>query len=713
MTKSQTHILVVDDAPLMRNLLEQTLKKYGYFVTTARDGQQAIKYFINEQPDLILMDADMPVLDGVTACARIRQLPSAKYVPIIIITVFIERQWIDSAYAAGATDYITKPVNLDVLRNRIYYILQARQNEEALFDEKEKAQVTLAAICDGVITTDAQGQVDFLNPVATKLTGWTTAEAQGLPLKQIFTIIDENTQQPLIFPIQRCLKDGQTISFSNQTLLIHRHSQQQFAIQDSAAPIRARNGDIIGVVLVFHDVTTTRQMTQELSYRAKHDALTGLWNLHEFKAQLHRLSNTPSVANTKHFLLYMDLDKFKIVNDTCGHEAGDQLLKDVALLLQKKLETQANCSQMVLARLGGDEFGVLLENCALKNAFKISQSLVETIEKLRFFWKTSHENAEKKIFTIGISIGLVSITEQSVNQQSVLAMADAACYAAKNAGRNRVHLYQPDDNYPVDENIQWVSLIHENLKKNQGFFLYHQPIVPLIPNQNSVSSYEIFLRMPDEKGNLVPPGAFLSVATRYNLISHLDLWVIRHLLAWMQHHFNELEKIAFFSINISGHSLNDANFLTQVIELITAAQLPAHKLCFDISETAAISNLTGVFALITALKPLGCLFALDNFGAGMASFTYLKNLPVDLLKIDTTLVKNILNDKINLAMVKSINEIAHLMQLKTVAQAVESHEIFQQLQTIKVDYVQGYWISKPKPLNDINFSAHFDFAVKP
>jgi diguanylate cyclase (GGDEF)-like protein/PAS domain S-box-containing protein len=699
MIKHQTRILVVDDAPLMRNLLEQVLQKYGYLVTTARDGQQAIEDFINYQPDLILMDADMPVLDGVSACARIRKLPAAKHIPIIMVTAFTERQWIDRAYAAGATDYITKPVNLDVLRNRIYYILRAKETEEALFDEKEKAQVTLASICDGVITTDANGQVEFLNPVATKLTGWTTEEAQGLPLNQVFSIVDGNTQQPLIFPIQRCI-EGQTISVSNKTVLIHRHSGKQFAVQDSAAPIRARNGSIIGVVLVFHDVTATRQMTQELSYRAKHDALTGLWNLHEFKAQLQRLFNTPPITNTEHFLLYMDLDQFKIVNDTCGHEAGDQLLKDVALLLQKKLEMHISCTQIVLARLGGDEFGVLLENCSLEKALKISQLLVETIKKFRFFWKTTNINSDKKVFSIGISIGLVPIVHKTVNQKSILAMADAACYAAKNAGRNGVHIYQPDDMQPVDENIQWVSLIHNNLGKNDGFFLYHQPIIPLIPD-SSLYSYEIFLRMPDEQGNLIPPGAFLSVAARYNLISTLDLWVIRHFLAWMQHHLDDLKKVSFCSLNLSGHSLNEPHFVPEVIKLITAAQLPPHKLCFDISETAAITNFTGVLALITALKPLGCLFALDNFGAGMASFTYLRDLPVDFLKIDGPLIKNMMTDQVDFVTVKSINEIAHLMQLKTIAQTVENSYIFERLKEIKVDYVQGYWISKPKPLDSM------------
>ncbi|HIE01009.1 MAG TPA: GGDEF domain-containing response regulator, partial [Thiotrichaceae bacterium] len=337
MTSNSAHILVVDDAPLTRGLLEQALRKYGYRVDTAQNGQQAIDYFLAHHPDLILMDANMPVLDGISACARIKALPEAKYLPILIVTALMEREWVDRAYAAGATDYITKPVNLDVLRNRIHYILQAKQAEEALFDEKEKAQITLASICDGVITTDAKGQVEYLNPVATNLTGWTTQAAQGLPLNSVFCIIDEKTQQPVDIPMDCCLEEGKQIKIKNP-ILLHRDRINRFAIEDSGAPIRDRHGKVIGAVLVFNDVTEKRKMTQALAYRATHDALTGLYNRDEFNLQLELMLQAPRDNNTEHALLYMDLDQFKIVNDTCGHEAGDQLLKDVSFLMKKKIE---------------------------------------------------------------------------------------------------------------------------------------------------------------------------------------------------------------------------------------------------------------------------------------------------------------------------------------------------------------------------------------
>jgi diguanylate cyclase (GGDEF)-like protein/PAS domain S-box-containing protein len=699
MINKVARILVVDDAPLIRQLLEQVLQRYGYLIELAENGQQAIEVFLQFQPDLILMDADMPVLDGVEACTQIKAFPQAKNLPIIMVTAFVEGKWVDRAYAAGATDYVTKPINLDVLRNRIHYILQAKQAEEALFDEKEKAQVTLAAICDGVITTNAKGEVEFLNSVAEKLTGWTTEEAYGLPLNQVYSLRDENTQQPIEFPIQRCLQQGQMVELSYHAVLVHRHHNQHFAIEDSAAPIRDRDGNLIGVVLVVHDVTENRKMTQELTYRAKHDALTGLWNLLEFKTQLNRVLREARDSGSEHALLYMDLDKFKIVNDTCGHEAGDQLLKDVALILQNKVKMQAAGAPAILARLGGDEFGLLLENCSLTSAVELATSLCEQIESYRFFWKNAQ--IEKSIFTLGISIGLVPLSSQILNLKSALAMADAACYVAKNTGRNQVYIYQEESTQqPTDQNIQWVNLINDNLEQEAGFCLFHQSIVSMASASASPTGYryEVLLRMKDAQGQLVPLGAFLSVATRYNLMSSLDLWVIRHLLIWLKCHPEHLEQLEVAMLNISGQSLSEQNFSVSMWQLIADAEIPANKLCFEISETTALTNLSGVLHFMTTLKPLGCRFALSNFGSGIGSVTILKMLPIEFLKIDGTFVKAMTQDSVQQAAVKAINEIAHLMNLQTIAQSVETEELFEKLKQIQVDYVQGYWLSIPQPL---------------
>lgn len=702
MNSNPAHILVADDSALVRDILRQALEKYGYNVTLVKNGQQAIDYFIAHNPDLILMDADMPILDGISACTQIKKLPAAQHTPIIMITAFVETKKIDSAFAAGVTDYITKPVNLGVLKNRIHYILQAKLAEGALFAEKEKALITLASIGDGVITTDAEGKVEFLNPVATKLTGWKNDQAQGLPLNQVLNLQDEKTNKPIEFPLHRCLNEGKTVvKLKNYcTILVHRDGKKKFAVNDSAAPIKDRNGNIIGVVLVFSDMTKNREMTNVLAYKASHDSLTGLYNRNEFKVNLENVIHNSTLSEQEHALLFMDLDNFKIVNDTCGHEAGDHLLKEVALLLQQQVnENKHLFLNAVLARLGGDEFGLLLESCPTKSALDIANDLCKSINNIKFFWsKTGHD---KNVFTIGVSIGLLPINGEIVHPKNALAMADSACYTAKNTGRNSVYIYQKDKRKPTDKNIQWVSLINNNLDKYDGFSLFYQPIVSLHGQHNFTNCYEVLLRMNDPEGNnLILPGAFLSAAVRYNLMPSLDKWVIKTLFRWLQNNPNHLKQLDFCTINISGYSLNE-EFLNMLTRDINASEIPPQKLCFEFSETTSMSNFSEVFNFMTRLKKIGCRLALDNFGTGMASFNYLKRLPLDLLKIDGVWIKKLVNGKVDYSIIKSINEIAHLMQLKTIAERVESQEILNKLYEIEVDYAQGYWVKFPQSLQNI------------
>ncbi|MDM8567912.1 EAL domain-containing protein [Thiotrichales bacterium HSG1] len=696
------HILVADDSALIRDILRQALQKYGYIVTLVKNGQQAINYFITHNPDLILMDADMPILDGISACTQIKKLPAAKHTPIIMITAFVESKKIDSAFAAGVTDYITKPVNLGVLRNRIHYILQAKQAEGALFAEKEKALITLSSIGDGVITTDAEGKIEFLNPVATKLTGWKTKDAQGLPLNQVLHLKDEKDNQSIKFPLHRCLNEGKTIvKLKNYcTILEHRGGKKKFAVSDSAAPIKDRNGKIIGVVLVFSDMTKNREMTNTLAYKASHDSLTGLYNRNEFKIHLENIIQNSELQKQEHVLLFMDLDNFKIVNDTCGHEAGDQLLKEVSLLLKQKVtENKHFFSKFVLARLGGDEFGLLLERCSTKVALDVANELCKSIKNIKFLWNTI--NHDKNVFTIGVSIGLLAINGQIIHPKNALAMADSACYAAKNNGRNNVYVYQKDKKKPDDKNIHWVSLINDSLERYDGFSLFYQPIVSLQQQHNFTNCYEVLLRMNDPEGNnIILPGAFLSAAVRYNLMSSLDQWVIKTLFKWLKNNPNHLKQLNFCTINISNYSLNE-DFLNLLIKNIKSSKIPPQKLCFEFSETTSMSNFSEVFSFMTNLKKLGCRLALDNFGTGMASFNYLKRLPLDLLKIDGVWIKKLVNGEVDYAIIKSINEVAHLMKLQTIAEYVENQEILNKLYEIKIDYAQGYWIKVPQPLKDI------------
>lgn len=436
------------------------------------------------------------------------------------------------------------------------------------------------------------------------------------------------------------------------------------------------------------DTTERRRAEKKLSYQASHDILTGLINRLEFELRAERLISTIHEGKREHALCFMDLDQFKVVNDTCGHTAGDELLRQLGQVLQNGVRRRDT-----LARLGGDEFGVLMEHCSLDQAQRAAKALLKRVEDFQFSW-------EGHSFRIGISIGLVAITETTRNLNELLRQADAACYMAKDLGRNRIHVYRPEDTELAQRHgeMQWVSRINQALEINR-FTLYAQNIVPL--DDSRKEHYELLLRMVDEDGQIIPPRAFLPAAERYDLMEKLDTWVIGNAFALMTSHPAFVEQIDFVSINLSGQSLTNINFLNSIITQIGEFKIDASKICFEVTETAAISNLSAATAFISMLKDLGCRFALDDFGSGLSSFGYLKNLKVDYLKIDGMFVKNMVNDPIDHAMVKSIHDIGHVMGMKTIAEFVENDAIKDKLIEIGVDYVQGYGIGKPEPLVEL------------
>ena len=433
------------------------------------------------------------------------------------------------------------------------------------------------------------------------------------------------------------------------------------------------------------------EATARLSYQAAHDTLTGLPNRREFEVRLERALAGAREQNQLHTLCYLDLDQFKVVNDTCGHTAGDELLRQLAVLLQAKLRDRDT-----LARLGGDEFGVLLENCALEQAQPIAEVLRQLVKEFRFVW---HD----KSFVIGVSIGLVSITAESENLSSLLSSADAACYTAKDRGRNRVHVYQLEDVDLLKRHgeMQWVTRITRALEENR-LRLFVQPILPLFPDAEADVHYEILLRMLDDNAELILPMAFIPAAERYNLMPSIDRWVVSAAFST----FHQLFPLAnggrsICTVNLSGHTLCDEHFLDFIERQFTINKIPYAAICFEITETAAITNLTEAIEFIRVLKAKGCKFSLDDFGSGLSSFTYLKNLPVDYLKIDGAFVKDMETDPIDRAMVEAINHIGHVMGLKTIAEFVESEVILEHLKQIHVDYVQGDWLQQPQPLSSL------------
>lgn len=573
----------------------------------------------------------------------------------------------------------------DELERRVHErTVQLAQANDILRTEKELFRVTLASIGDAVITTDATGRVTYLNTIAERLTGWDNTAANGHPLAEIFRILDEVTHEPAEDPVGRCLKGDGSVGPGAHSLLICR-DQQALNIDMSVAPIRDHDGACIGGVLVFRDVTEERKLAQQLSHQASHDSLTGLINRHEFEHRLNHLlgSASPYVA---HALLYLDLDQFKVVNDTCGHAAGDDLLRQISALLRTKLRARDT-----LARLGGDEFGVLLEHCSVVEAKRIANSLRELLQGFRFGWKD-------KSFTVGVSIGLVPVMQAGETLAGVFSAADSACYAAKENGRNRVHVYQPDDIALAQREgeMRWIPRIQQALA-DERFRLYYQPIISVGANAVRRSHGEILIRMLDEAGRVVLPGAFLPAAERYGLIPELDRWVVSRSLAALSASPDIADDVTF-AINISGQSLGAADFLDFVIEQIDATKVTPHRICFEITETSAVSELAHALRFIDTLKGLGCHFALDDFGTGLSSFSYLKSLPVDFLKIDGGFVKGLAADDIDQAMVESIHHIGHIMGLETIAEWVESEAIFLKLRQIGVDYGQGYALGRPRPL---------------
>jgi diguanylate cyclase (GGDEF)-like protein/PAS domain S-box-containing protein len=558
------------------------------------------------------------------------------------------------------------------------------QAEASLFEEKERAQVTLNSIGDAVITTDTGGRITFLNPVAETATGWRGAEALGRALEEVFCILDESSRKAIENPVVRVLREDRIIGLSNHTLLLRRDGTE-LHIEDSAAPIRNRDGKIIGVVLVFSDISEKHMLTLQLSYQARHDSLTGLVNRGEFELQLAELINSAAALRRSHALLYLDLDQFKVINDTCGHSIGDQLLRELANMLKSQVR-----GADTLARLGGDEFGVLLANCPISKATAIANDLLEAVRAFRFEW-------DDKTYSVGASIGLVEITESSGTAARMLSAADTACYAAKDTGRNRVQVYQPDDAEMARRHgeMHWVGRIARAFEEDR-FQLHFQPIMALEPGENEVAHFEVLVRMLDEHNQMVPPNSFIPAAERYNLMRSVDRWVIVHAFNWLV--ANATADLVC-SINLSGQSIGDEQFLHFIFNQFKGTHVAPRKVCFEITETAAIANLSKAADFIGELKAIGCRFALDDFGSGLSSFSYLKNLPVDYLKIDGIFVKDMVSNPIDSAMVEAINSIGQVMGIKTIAEYAEDEATLHKLKAIGVNFAQGYAIARPAPLS--------------
>ncbi len=586
--------------------------------------------------------------------------------------------------------FINRALNtLTQRQNEIESALErAKASEQALSEEKERAEVTLHSIAEGVITTDNSGQIQYMNPVAATLTGYTQAEAHGLSISRVLQLRDELEGRSVESTVFHCLRTNSVARALTGRVLAQRNGEQ-IAIEENAAPIRDANGNAVGAVLAFADVSQNRELTRRLSYQASHDTLTGLLNRGEFEIRLRAALQQASKENSLVTLCYMDLDQFKLVNDTCGHIAGDELLRQLAHTLKHELRDSDT-----VARLGGDEFGVLLQGCTLEDAGRLASKLRKAVRDHHFTW-------DGKTFEVGVSIGVVPLSADTGGVTEALSAADVACYAAKEGGRNRVHVYESDDDELRRKrtDMHWVSRIRQALKEDR-FKLYQQPIVPVTPhNGNCTKHHEVLIRMLDEEGTLLAPGQFMGAAEQFGLMDDIDQWVLRNALEWLA--VNADTGHHRLAINLSGQSLSSPTFLDSVAHMFAASGVDARQICFEITETAAIANLDNAMRFIAALKTRGCEFALDDFGNGMSSFAYLKNLPVNYLKIDGSYVRDLVHDQVDRSMVEAVNQIGHAMGMQTIAEFVEDQATLGALAMIGVDYAQGYAIAKPQPLETL------------
>ncbi len=564
--------------------------------------------------------------------------------------------------------------------------MQRAHTEERFKQLNDLSQVTLESIGEGVVTTDNSGALIYMNQTASKLSGWNLMEARGTLLQNVLLLRDETTRQNETADYyERITRASQ----SHYSVLVHRDRNKESYVEINSTPLKNAKQQIIGAVLVLRDVTEMRRLVHKMSYQTSHDTLTGLINRREFELCLDTALENVRANNTSYVVCYLDLDQFKVVNDTCGHAAGDALVKELSTKLASILGEHD-----ILARLGGDEFGVLLFNCELTRGIDVAAYLLESVKALRFAW-------EDKTFNLAASIGVVPLNKDFNAITDVLRAADSACCVAKELGRNRIHIFHKNDLTIAKQNgqMQWMQRIQRALDEDQ-FLLYYQPIVDLNDNSQPQQG-EVLVRMLDSAGQIVAPGRFLPAAERYHLMPRIDRWVVRKFLGWLkQQHLNGFngEQAPYF-INLSGQSLSDGQFLDFVTGELKSTGIAAHRIGFEITETAAIQNVAKATHFITSLKTLGCRFSLDDFGSGVSSFTYLKNLPVDYLKIDGSFVVDMSGDRINTAMVESINQIGHLMGIKTIAESVENDHTLVALRDLGVDYVQGYHLGKPRPLH--------------
>jgi diguanylate cyclase (GGDEF)-like protein/PAS domain S-box-containing protein len=583
--------------------------------------------------------------------------------------------------------------NYRASRSTLFDISARRQAERALRASEARFRLLLESAGEGIVGLDSEGRCSFVNDAALGMLGFSREELLDRPIR---LCPEDAAPGDGPCPGEECaIRDAYRSGVGRTGMIetLWRKDGSTFTAEVSSHPLR-EDGSISGAVLVFRDVTESQALAARLAWQATHDALTGLVNRREFERRLAQLLESVHRDGGAHTLCYLDLDQFKVVNDTCGHAAGDELLRQLSELLQGRMRQRDT-----LARLGGDEFGILLEHCPTDQALRIALELRDVVRGSRFSWQ-GHS------FTLGTSIGVAPLTADMETAAEALSAADAACYVAKERGRNRAHLYDAGDAGLIEQRgeMQWVSRLTDALDEGR-FRLYYQPVVPLSGGPPARPHYEVFLRLLEPDGRLVEPMAFVPAAERYNLMPAIDRWVLREVVSAVSAVQNAPEPPPMFAVNLSARSLVGERLADYLRDLLATRHVPGDMLCLEIAETAALANLKEASQQIAEFKRLGCRVALDDFGGAMSSFSYLKTLRVDYLKIEGGIVRSLADDRVNRAVADAINRVAHVMSIQTVAKCAETDAVVAILKELGIDHAQGHALAPPRPIEELAAAA--------
>ena len=676
-------LLIVEDEKIIAFDLQRRLRSFGFEVVgSCSSGVEALERCARERPELVLMDIMLEgALDGIETAKTLLE----KYqIPSIFLTAYSDAATLERAKAAQPLAYIIKPFKERELYTTIDVALYKAKVDARIRDQERWLAAILNSISDALIALTADGKVHYANPAAGTLLGQDPAALADQHLKSVFGLLDEETLIPLALLEKG--QDTEATVYFRQTLLqtaegtVHHVEGSLSRVKFDRLPI--------GSVLTLRDVSAVRQLADRLDFLGKHDALSGLANRKEFMALLHVAHLRQAKSGTPAAMLYLDIDQFKLINDTCGHLAGDELVRQVAAVLKQEQDPNLTA----LARLGGDEFALIFEDHTVDQALEKAWVVKHKLNSLEFHWQGT-------AFKIKASMGLVALDGTFEDVKSVLAAADDACYLAKEEGGNRIRVYSGEEDAFRKRRgeMTWIARLNKALEQDR-FVLYGQTIAPMDPQSGLRPKLEVLLRLLDDQDNVVPPADFIPAAERYNLMPQIDRWVIHNTVTRWRSIMEARGNRPCLCVNLSGESVADLNLATFIKHEFHKSDANPKDFCFEITETAMIANLGRAVSLIQDLKAVGSLFALDDFGSGFSSFAYLRNLPVDYLKVDGVFVKNIDTDPVNFAMVEGIQKISRVMGLKTIAEFASTESILSTLRTIGVDYAQGYALSRPEPV---------------